>query len=102
VPCPTCESYGQIQCFIQLTISWKVNSSEHVVERMSLPEDMVKSVTGQVAFEEEAPQVLPIGHFPDETINMASAQLVHAHANNFTDQRLVRQVKRNSNKICTF
>jgi hypothetical protein len=100
VPCPTCESNGQILCFIQLTISWKLNSSEHIVERLSLPEDLVKSVTGQVAFEEEAPQVVPIGHFPDETINMASAQLVHTHAHTFSDQKLVRQVQ--LNHICLF
>ncbi|XP_065348432.1 protein SSUH2 homolog isoform X1 [Cloeon dipterum] len=91
VPCPTCDNYGQIQCFIQLTISWKVNSAEHIVERLSLPEDLVKSVSGQVAFEEEAQQVLPIGHFPDETINMASTQIVHAHAQAFSDQKLIRQ-----------
>ncbi|KAF4532783.1 hypothetical protein B566_EDAN003564 [Ephemera danica] len=92
VPCPPCDSYGQIRCFIQLTITWKVNSSEHIVERMSLPEELVRSVTGQIAFEEEAPRVTPINHFPDETINMASVQLLQSHAQIQTEQRLLAQV----------
>lgn len=40
-----------------------------------MPEDLVRNVTGAVAFVEEVPRVLPIAHFLYETINMASAQL---------------------------
>jgi hypothetical protein len=59
---------------------------------MSLPEELFRSVTGQIAFEEEAPRVTPINHFPDETINMASVQLLQSHAQMQVEQRLLAQV----------
>lgn len=89
--CPTCEGGGLLLCFIQLTVTWRVNVSEHIVDRMSVPEDLVRNVTGAVAFVEEGPRVLPIAHFPDETINMASAQLLRDHERDFSNQRILAQ-----------
>ncbi|CAG0919517.1 unnamed protein product [Notodromas monacha] len=91
VACPTCDGYGQIRCFIRLTITWSTVTAEHIVERCSLPTDLIKQVSGQVAFEEEGPRVLPIVTFPDATINLASIQLTKEHLAAFTDQRIVAQ-----------
>lgn len=70
----------------------KVNTSEHIVEDMALPEKLVRFVSGQVAYEEEGPQVIPLQGFPDEAINMASAQLVQDHLRKYQDQRILAQV----------
>ncbi|XP_042864430.1 protein SSUH2 homolog isoform X3 [Penaeus japonicus] len=91
VACPPCDSYGQIRCFIRLTITWKVNTSEHIVRKGGLPEELVKEVSGQVAFEEEGPRIFPLSQFPDNTINLASAQLVNSHKNKFVDERIYGQ-----------
>ncbi|XP_068249691.1 protein SSUH2 homolog [Palaemon carinicauda] len=91
VACPPCDSYGQIRCFIRLTITWKVNTSEHIVRKGGLPEELVKEVSGQVAFEEEGPRIYPLTQFPDNTINLASAQLVNNHKNKFVDERIYCQ-----------
>jgi hypothetical protein len=69
-----------------------VNTSEHIVEDMALPEQLVRFVSGQVAYEEEGPQVIPLQGFPDEAINMASAQLVQDHLRKYQDQRILAQV----------
>ncbi|XP_037078373.1 protein SSUH2 homolog isoform X2 [Pollicipes pollicipes] len=91
VACPPCDSYGQVRCYIRLTISWKVNTSEHIVQRSSLPEELIREVSGQVAVEEEAPAVAPLSHYPDAAINMASAQLMLEHADKFSEQRVLAQ-----------
>ncbi|XP_069175879.1 protein SSUH2 homolog isoform X1 [Procambarus clarkii] len=91
VACPPCDSYGQIRCFIRLTITWKVNTSEHIVRKGGLPEALVKEVSGQVAFEEEGTRIFPLTQFPDNTINLASAQLVNNHKNAFHDERIYAQ-----------
>jgi hypothetical protein len=70
----------------------KVNTSEHIVEDMALPEKLVRFVSGQVAYEEEGAQVIPLQGFPDEAINMASAQLVQDHLRKYQDQRILAQV----------
>ncbi len=35
---------------------FKVHTAEHIVERLELPSDLIRDVSGQVAFEEEAPR----------------------------------------------
>lgn len=62
------------------------------MEDMALPEQLVRFVSGQVAYEEEGPQVIPLQGFPDEAINMASAQLVQEHQRKYQDQRILAQV----------
>jgi hypothetical protein len=70
----------------------KVNTAEHIVRKGGLPEELVKEVSGQVAFEEEGPRIVPLTQFPDSTINMASAQLVNNHKNAFYDEKIIAQV----------
>ena len=56
--CATCDGHGQISCYIQLSITWKINTAEHIIERLDLPSDLIRDVSGQVAYEEEAPRYL--------------------------------------------
>jgi len=91
VSCATCEGTAHIRCYIQLSITWRVNTAEHIVEKLNIPEDLIRDVSGQVAFEEEMPKVFPVDAFNDDVIKMASSQLVASHAANFLDQRILRQ-----------
>ena len=36
VNCATCDGHGQIRCYIQLSITWKTNTAEHIIERLDL------------------------------------------------------------------
>ena len=92
VACPPCDSYGQIRCYISLTISWKANTSEHIVEKSSLPGDLIRQVSGQVVYEEEGARIAPLLQFSDPTICLASAQLVLNHNRQWPDQRILAQV----------
>ena len=48
-------------------------------------------MSGQVAFEEEEAKVVPVDAFKEETIKMASAQLVSSHASKFPEEKILRQ-----------
>ena len=89
--CATCEGSAHIRCYIQLSISWRVVTAEHIVEKLNVPEDLIRDVSGQVAFEEESEKVMPIHAFNDDTIKMASLQIVRKHETEFTDSRILRQ-----------
>lgn len=92
VACPPCDSYGQIRCYISLTITWKANTSEHIVEKSSsLPEDLIRQVSGQVVYEEEGERITPLTRFADPTISLASTQLVLNHNRQWPDQRILAQ-----------
>jgi len=91
VACPPCDSYGQIRCYISLTISWKANTSEHIVEKSSLPADLIRQVSGQVVYEEEGARIAPLLHFPDPTISLASAQLLLNHNRQWPDKKMLAQ-----------
>lgn len=65
---------------------------DHIVERTALPNELIRDVQGQLAFEEENPRVWPINHFPDQQINSASNSLVQKHNTAFPTERILRQV----------
>ena len=44
VSCATCEGTTSILCFIQLSISWKINTSEHITDKLDIPEDLIRDV----------------------------------------------------------
>ncbi|TRY63965.1 hypothetical protein TCAL_13601 [Tigriopus californicus] len=92
VNCATCEGQGQIRCFIQLSITWKVHTAEHIVDHLSLPQDLIRDVSGQVAFEEESAVLKPIRSSSNEDISKASSLIVTNHWNSLAvDQKVIKQ-----------
>ena len=90
--CATCQGHGQIRCYIQLSITWKTNTAEHIIERLDLPVDLIRDVSGQVAYEEEASRVKSIDAFGEDLgIKEASTSLVFNHLNSFSDHKVIRQ-----------
>lgn len=93
VACPPCDSYGQIRCYITLTVTWRANTSEHIVDKSSrLPDQLIRAVSGQIVYEEQADRITPLQHFADQTISLASAQLVLDHNRQWPDQKILAQV----------
>ena len=68
-----------------------MNTSEYITENIQIPEDLIRDVSGQVAFEEEKTKVFPVEAFKDEVIRKASAQLVSSHGAKFIDEKILRQ-----------
>ena len=91
VSCGTCDGSTHILCFIQLSIAWKINTSEYITEKLQIPDEHIRDVSGQVAFEEEHDRVFPVEAFKDEVIKMASSQLVASHAFKFPEEKILRQ-----------
>ncbi|KAJ8301231.1 hypothetical protein KUTeg_020218 [Tegillarca granosa] len=76
VTCQNCKGHRQLKCYIKLTIIWTNHVADHIVERTSLPDHLIRNVSGQVAFEETFPRVWPINHFHEVEINEASKRIV--------------------------
>uniref|UniRef100_T1JCR8 CR-type domain-containing protein n=1 Tax=Strigamia maritima TaxID=126957 RepID=T1JCR8_STRMM len=88
IRCLTCHGLGQI-----FRSPRKNHIDDYIVERTSLPDDLVRTVSGQLAFEEDLPRVWPINHFPDQAVNIASTQLVQQHNTNYSMERIIRQTR---------
>ncbi|XP_064633849.1 protein SSUH2 homolog isoform X2 [Lineus longissimus] len=91
VPCAICEARGSLKCYIKLTVKWINHLADHIVERTSLPDHLIRNVSGELAFEEELPRVWAINHFPEDSINKASGQLVQQHSGAFPTERILLQ-----------
>ncbi|VDH96103.1 Hypothetical predicted protein [Mytilus galloprovincialis] len=89
VICKICQGHRILKYFIQLTIKWHKHDDNHIVERTSLPDKLVKKVEGQTAFEETYPRVYPIQHFAEQEINNASASLISKHQ--YSMERILMQ-----------
>lgn len=75
-----------------MSITWKTNTAEHIIERLDLPSDLIRDVSGQVAYEEESPRVKPIEVFGETLgIKEASTSLVFNHLNSYSDHKVIRQ-----------
>ncbi|XP_076469589.1 protein SSUH2 homolog isoform X2 [Babylonia areolata] len=94
VTCSVCKSHGNLKCFIKLTIQWKNHEKDYIVERTALPDQLIRTVSGQVAFEEQYPRVWPINHFPDQEVNTASNSIVTEHSRAFPTERILMQRQR--------
>ena len=68
-----------------------MNTSEYITENLQIPDELIRDVSGQVAFEEEQNKVCPVEAFQDELIRHASSKLVASHGAKFPDERILRQ-----------
>lgn len=89
--CTVCRGRGQLKCYIKLTVTWKNNKVDHVVERTALPDHLIRGAQGQMAFEDQQLRVAPVTNFPDSAVNNASNELVQSHAISFPTERIVMQ-----------
>ena len=91
VNCNTCNSKGQLRCFIKLIVIWTVHSNDHIIESATLPDELVRDAGGQIAFQESSVRVAPVGHFPNAAVNTASQRLVQQHNTAFPNEKILMQ-----------
>ncbi len=66
------------------------NHASKLTSRFGLPRELIRDVSGQVAFEEEMAKLKPL-RVSDQDISDASVKLVTNHTSAFADQRIVAQ-----------
>ncbi|XP_043227070.1 protein SSUH2 homolog [Amphibalanus amphitrite] len=89
--CSTCDGRRYLRCYVELTVTWKKHDDTFVLEKTALPDKLVKSASGQVAFSDEQPRVAPVAGFLDPQIGQASQDLVHKHATKWPNERILMQ-----------
>lgn len=89
--CSDCKGEGSLKFFLELKVKWKDHSEDFIKEDTPLPDELVKDVSGLIAFQETNMMVWPLNHFPQADINEASKNLIQKHASNFPTERILQQ-----------
>ncbi|KAK3739910.1 hypothetical protein RRG08_006778 [Elysia crispata] len=92
--CHKCKGKGNLRWYIQLTVKWTNHLESHVEQRTSLPNELIREVTGEMAFEETYPRVWPISTFPVREINDRSKDFVTLHSTKYTMEKILMQRQR--------
>lgn len=81
-----------MKTFIELTVKWENQVSNHVVGRTDqLPNHLIVDSQGTEIFSEERPRVWPITSFFDQQVNIGSKRLVEEHSNKWPTKRILLQ-----------
>lgn len=56
IKCSACQAKGQLKCYIKLTVSFKNNKIDHIVERTALPDHLIRGARGKVVFQDTQPR----------------------------------------------
>ncbi len=57
IECTVCHSKCQLKWYIKLTVTWKTQKVDHIVERTALPDHLIRAAEGKVAFQDQQPRV---------------------------------------------
>lgn len=87
-----CCAAGQIKTYVQLTVRWRNNADDHIVESVNMPNGgAVTDAQGTLLFKEEHELVPPIAAFPDDRVTTGSFGLVSRHLVQWPNARILRQ-----------
>ncbi|XP_067119626.1 protein SSUH2 homolog [Centruroides vittatus] len=89
--CKLCQGSGQIKCYIQLIVSWINHKGEEISEEPTISKEKLRTVSGQIIFQEEQTNVWPILHFHNEAVNRSSEKLINTHKNIFSNEKCLMQ-----------
>lgn len=90
--CATCRGKQQLLVYINLTVTWKNNSDDYVVEQSSgLQIDNLSKVSGKELFRDSQYLVYPVMGFPDPMVVQAAQRLVSEHQGKYTQTSRVLQ-----------
>lgn len=90
VVCNTCQGHRMLKWFIKLTIKWHKHDDHVIVEKTDLPDELIKKANGEKIFKETYPRVYPLQNFPEQEINVGSADLVAKHQ--YSMERILMQL----------
>ena len=57
VECEVCFTRGQLKRYLKLTVTWTNHKDDEVVERTSLPDELIKTAQGVTAVQDQQPIV---------------------------------------------
>ncbi|XP_076864459.1 protein SSUH2 homolog [Brachyhypopomus gauderio] len=83
--CETCKGKRQLLSYIKLTVEWKNNVQDFVVEQSSgLNVTKLGEVSGKPLFKDTQPMVYPLNGFPHPALVEASNKMVLEHRNKYS------------------
>ncbi|GIY31578.1 protein SSUH2 [Caerostris darwini] len=92
VGCKTCGGAGEMKSYIRLLVIWDNHVDDYIVEKgTALRAHRIRCVSGINVCEEEGVTLLPLTHFPNSTVTMASVQLIKYHAKQYKDEKVLKQ-----------
>uniref|UniRef100_A0A8D0G546 Protein SSUH2 homolog n=1 Tax=Sphenodon punctatus TaxID=8508 RepID=A0A8D0G546_SPHPU len=102
--CHRCSGRGILLFHTELTITWKNNTVEHVVDKnCGFPMYHLKDVTGKEIFCDENRLVYPIMNFPEPEVDDGSRACIAQHQMQFASKsRVLRQVGKMEQKDANY
>jgi len=91
VKCKVCQGMCNLKYYIQLTVDYVNESSDHIVERTELPDHLIRDVSGNVMFEQISQRVGPISNCSDPEINTKSHEIIGRHARQWPLRLILQQ-----------
>ena len=89
--CKVCQGMCNLKHFIQLTVEYINEYSDHIVERTELPDHLIRDVSGNVMFEQISHRVAPITNCSDNEINSKSNEIVSRHGGQWPLRVILQQ-----------
>ncbi|XP_076864446.1 protein SSUH2 homolog [Brachyhypopomus gauderio] len=90
--CTKCKGKRQLLSYIKLTVEWKNNVEDFVVEQSSgLNVTKLGEVSGKPLFKDTQPMVYPLTGFPHPGLVEAANKMVLKHRNNFSQTGRILQ-----------
>ncbi|KAM9443986.1 protein SSUH2 homolog [Clarias gariepinus] len=96
VECDTCKGKKKLTMYIKLTVEWKNNTDDFVVEQSSgLDKSKLSEVNGKTVFKDTNLMVYPLSRFPERNLAEASERIVNEHYKKFSQTgRIMQQQQR--------
>ncbi|XP_054710383.1 protein SSUH2 homolog [Uloborus diversus] len=91
VKCQTCNGKGNLKGYVELIVTWTNHIDDYISETSSMPKELVREVTGKIAYEEENPRVWPLMNAPDQAVVNASSEYINKHNSAFPNERILKQ-----------
>ncbi|KAI1286232.1 Protein SSUH2 -like protein [Halotydeus destructor] len=91
VRCKMCKGHGRMKVYTELTISWTVHRDHFIFNDTTVPDRKLKKVSGNIVFDERAPRVSGIDHFPNKILSDASIGLIDMHTRSWSMEKTLEQ-----------
>ncbi|MCI4390282.1 hypothetical protein PGIGA_G00120830 [Pangasianodon gigas] len=90
--CDTCKGKKKLLMYIKLTVEWKNNVDNYVVEQSSgLEKNELDAVTGKKLLKDTKFMVYPLNGFPEMNVAQASDRMIREHHSNFSQTSRITQ-----------
>ncbi|KAI5607543.1 protein SSUH2-like [Silurus asotus] len=92
IVCATCKGKQKLLMYIKLTVEWKNNIDDYIVEQSSgLEKNKLDAVTGKKLIKDTKYMVYPLNGFPEPNLAQASERMVREHHSKFSQTSRIMQ-----------